>query len=165
MLLLKSLPRIEEHRVSVVFDCPHCHAENVRGTAYDLRETIRVADHVPEWGWSSHWVRCSECHAELFADCRASEFQGASPETVNARVHAYLPFTKRFLAIASLLIGWTPGLGIIVALVSMAINLRTRGWPRVASIVGLGVSGVATAAIFGMLFYSTVEASQTFVIH
>ena len=112
MLLLKSLPRIEEHRVSVVFDCPHCHAENVRGTAYDLRETIRVADHVPEWGWSSHWVRCSECHAELFADCQASDFQGASPETVNARVHAYLPFTKRFLAIASLLIGWTPGLGI-----------------------------------------------------
>ena len=161
MTLLTSLPRIEEHRVSVVFDCPQCKALAVRGTAYDLRETIRLADRVPAWGWSSHWVRCSHCKTELHADCSAEDFQGASPATVNNRVHAYLPFTKRFLAIASLVLGWTPGVGIILALISLAANVRTSGWPRVVSIVGLALSTVITATIFGTFIYMTLSVGQS----
>jgi len=158
MMLMSSLPRIEEHRVSVVFDCPHCQAERVRGTAYDLRETIRMADHVPLWGWSSHWVRCSNCRTELHANVPSEKLHGALPVAVNTHVRTYLPFPQRFLAIASLLLGWTPVVGVIVAIISMATSLRTRGWPRVLSVVALVLATALNVAMFVTVLVMTTRA-------
>ena len=160
MLLLASLPRIEERRVSVVFDCPQCHTPGVRGTAYNLRETIRLSERVPMWGWSSHWVRCSQCRAELSADCDPQDFQGASPAKVSDSVHFYLPFPKRVLAVASLAIGWAPVVGMLLAIVSMATNARTKGWPRVVSVVALTLTSLYNAALFGALIYWSVLAAR-----
>ena len=160
MTLLASLPRIEEHRVSVVFDCPKCQATAVRGTAYNLRETIRVSDRVPIWGWSSHWVRCSHCHAELHADCDPSGFKGASAATVSDRVHAYFSFPKRFLAIAGLAFGWAPVVGLLVAIAATAANARTAGWPRMLSIIGLVLTVAYNAIFFGTVAYWTVQVAR-----
>lgn len=153
MTLTSPLPRIEEHRVSVVFDCPHCRAERVRGTAYDLRETVRVAERLPRWGWSSHWVRCSHCRAELYSKVCAEDMQGASPTTVNERVWSYQPLTKRFLAIASLMMSWTPVIGVILAIVATFANVKTRGWPRWVSVIGLVLAAGFNLAMFGIVFY------------
>lgn len=160
MTLLASLPRIEEHRVPVVFDCPKCQSTAVRGTAYNLRETIRVSERVPIWGWSSHWVRCSHCHAELHADCDPSDFKGASAATVTDRVHAYFSFPKRFLAVAGLMFGWAPLVGLLVAIAAMAANIRTAGWPRVVSIVGLVLTTIYNAVLFGTIIYWTVQVAR-----
>ena len=160
MTLLASLPRIEEHRVSVVFDCPKCRAALVRGTAYNLRETIRLTDRVPAWGWSSHWVRCSHCGAELSADCEPKAFHGCSPSKVSDRVHPYLSFPKRVLAVASAAMGWVPVLGVLVAIVSMAMNARTRGWPRVLSMVTLALTTAYNVALFTALVMWSIEAAR-----
>ena len=159
MTLLTGMPRIEEHRVPVVFDCPHCRASNVRGTAYDLRETIRVAQKVPAWGWSSHWVRCSNCRTELHANCAAHDLQGARPSTVTESVHRYVSFPKRVLAVASLLIGWAPVVGLLLALVSMAVNSRTRGWPRWLSVIALIIAAAVNVALFAHLLRVTADAA------
>ena len=152
-MLASPLPRIEEHRVSVVFDCPHCRAERVRGTAYDLRETVRVTDRVPKWGWSSHWVRCSKCRTELYSKVRAEDLQGASPTTVNQRVSSYQPLTQRFLAIASLVMCWTPLIGLLLSIIATAANAKTRGWPRWMSIVALILSVATNLAMFAIVLY------------
>lgn len=163
MTLTSPLPRIEEHRVSVVFDCPQCRAERVRGTAYDLRETVRVATRVPQWGWSSHWVRCSKCRAELYSKVRAEDLLGASPTTVNERVWSYQPLTKRFLAIASLVMSWTPVIGVIVAIVATAINATTRGWPRWLSVIGLILATSFNLAMFAIIFYVHMQVATPVV--
>ncbi|HEY0009469.1 MAG TPA: hypothetical protein VGB55_12145 [Tepidisphaeraceae bacterium] len=157
MMLFTSMPRIEEHRVPVVFDCPHCRAENVRGTAYDLRETIRLSQRVPLWGWESHWVRCSNCQTELYADQPSKAFAQVSAATVNQHIHAYLPLTKRFLAVTSLLIGWTPVVGVVLALLATFVNLNTRGWPRWMSITGLILAVVINLAAFVALAQMMAE--------
>jgi hypothetical protein len=154
------MPRIEEHRVSVVFDCPSCHGERVRGTAYDLRETLRLAEKVPSWGWSSHWVRCSNCRAELHATCAAHDLQGASPATVTEAVHHYLPFPKRVLAVASMLLCWTPAVGLLLALVATALNSRTTGWPRWLSVVGLILSLAMNIAMLIYLLHGAANVSS-----
>ena len=159
MTLHASMPRIEEHRVSVVFDCPKCREHAVRGTAYNLRETIRVSRRMPLWGWSSHWVRCSHCRAELLADCDPKSFQGASPATVSDRVHAYLPFPKRFLAVAGLAMAWAPVVGAMVALASTAANAKSKGWPRVTSLIALVLAALYNSALFGgMIYWSIISA-------
>ncbi|HEX8325605.1 MAG TPA: hypothetical protein VF595_17005 [Tepidisphaeraceae bacterium] len=160
MILLASLPRIEEHRVPVVFDCPKCCATSVRGTAYNLRETIRVTERMPTWGWSSHWVRCAHCQAELHADCEPEEFKGASATTVNNNISTYLPFPSRFMAIAGLLFGWAPVLGVIVATASVAANLGTRGWPRWLSVIALVLTTTYNVALFGVLAYWSFQTAQ-----
>lgn len=160
MTLLTALPRIEEHRVPVVFDCPKCRAERVRGMAYTLRETIRFGERVPPWGWSSHWVRCSECSAELQADCDSEDFKRASPATVNKNVHAYFGLHNRFLALAGLAFSWAPLVGLLVSIAAMAMNLKTRGWPRIVSVVALGLTAIYNAALFGSLAYWTMTVAK-----
>ncbi len=143
--------------MSVVFDCPQCQAERVRGTAFDLRETVRVNERVPKWGWSSHWVRCSKCSAELYSKVRAEDMQGASPSTVNQRVSSYQPLTQRFLAVASVAMGWTPVVGVIVGVVATVANVRTQGWPRWLSIVGLVLAAGFNVAMFWVLLYMQTQ--------
>ena len=153
MMLASPLPRIEEHRVSVVFDCPHCRAERVRGTAYDLRETVRVTDRVPKWGWSSHWVRCSKCRTELYSKVRAEDLVGASPTTVNQRVSSYQPLMTRFHAAASLGVAWVPVIGLLLGIVATAANAKIKGWPRWMSIAGLVLSIGLNIALFVIVLY------------
>jgi hypothetical protein len=160
MTLLSRMPRIEEHRVPVVFDCPQCRSANVRGTAYDLRETVRLSDRTPVWGWQSHWVRCSNCRVELYADRPSKELARVSAATVNQHVHAYLPLTKRFLAVASLLVGWTPVVGVVLALLATLVNVNTRGWPRWLSIAGLVIAVAINLAAFVTLAHTMAEFSR-----
>lgn len=148
-----------------MFDCPKCQATAVRGTAYNLRETIRVSERVPVWGWSSNWVRCSHCQADLHADCASKDFQGASPATVTDRVRTYLSFPKRVLAIAGLAFVWAPVVGVIVATASVAANLGTRGWPRALSVVALLLATAFNAALFGTLTYWSFLAASPFPAH
>jgi len=153
MALISPLPRIEEHRVPVVFDCPDCGAKNVRGMAFDLRETLRLNYRVPMWGWSTHWVRCSHCQAELHANCKAEDFQGRSPTDVNLHVRAYLPLPSRVLAIISLATGWAPIVGVLVALCALAANFRTRGWPRWVSVGALALATATNVGFVAVLWY------------
>lgn len=153
MALISPLPRIEEHRVPVVFDCPDCGAQNVRGMAFDLRETLRLNYRMPLWGWSTHWVRCSRCQTELHANCASKELQGCSPTDVNHHVRAYLPLPARVLAIISLATGWAPIVGVLVALVALAANFRTRGWPRWVSAGALLLSTAANIVFIAAVMY------------
>jgi hypothetical protein len=159
MTLTKSLPRIEEHRVTVQFECPHCGNQS-SGTAYDLRETIRVSTRVPRWGWQSHWVRCGKCKSELHADCSAADLVGASPTIVNGHVRAYVSFPKRVLATASLLLCWAPVLGVLVALVATVANMGTRGWPRWVSLGSLVLSAGINTALFATLVYQDTQVLE-----
>ncbi len=163
MSLTKTLPRIEEHRVTVQFDCPHCHSAS-RGTAYDLRETIRVSSRVPRWGWQSHWVRCAKCKTELHADCCAKDFLGASPTTVNEHVRSYVSFPRRVLAAASAILCWTPLVGLLLALVATGSNLKTRGWPRWVSIVSLVLAVGLSLTMFVKLFNADKHAAEPVAI-
>jgi len=154
-----SLPRIEEHRVTVVFDCPQCHCQS-RGTAYDLRETISVSSRIPRWGWQSHWVRCAQCQTELSADCAAEDLAGASPMTVNEHVRAYVLFPRRVLALASMLLCWTPVVGVILAAIALAANLKTRAWPRWISLIALVLATGINIAMFVTVLHANSEAAQ-----
>lgn len=158
MTITPSLPRIEEHRVPVVFDCPHC-GGHVRGTAYDLRETVRFTNRVPRWGWQSHWVRCSNCQTELHANCGAEQLSGKSPTTVNEHLRAYLSFPRRFLAIASLMLCWTPVVGVLLAAASTVACVRTRGWPRWVSVIGLILAIGINIAMFAAVSYAWSRAN------
>ena len=154
---MSSLPRIEEHRVPVVFDCPHCHAERVAGTAYDLRETVRSGGRVPVWGWSSHWVRCSNCQTELHAKVSSGVLAGEMPASVTKLVRKYLPFPQRVLAVGSVALAWAPVVGMVLGLVAVAATFRTRGWPRIVSVIGLVVATVFNAIGFSLLLVYAVQ--------
>jgi hypothetical protein len=159
-IFVSSLPRIEEHRVPVVFDCPHCHAERVHGTAYDLRETVRAGGHVPVWGWSSHWVRCSNCRTELHAKVASSVLAGEMPASVSKLVRRYLPFPQRVLAVSSVVMAWVPVVGVVLGLITVAATFRTRGWPRVVGVIGLTVATLFNAIGFTfLLVYAARMAS------
>jgi hypothetical protein len=158
MALTNSLPRIEEHRVTVNFECPHCRSKG-SGTAYDLRETIRVSSRVPRWGWQSHWVRCARCKAELHADCAAEDFVGATPSIVNQHVRTYVTFPRRVLAAASLILCWTPVVGVVLALVSLGTNLKTRSWPRWVSIIAIVLAVGANVMMFVTVLRANAAAA------
>jgi hypothetical protein len=153
MSLLETLPRIEEHRVAVVFNCPSCRGESVPGTAYKLRETIRFAQRVPAWGWQSHWVRCSKCRAELHADCASEKLQNSSPKNVTDHIRKYESFPRRFIAWASLALAWTPALGVLVAIVATMTNAPFKGWPRVVSIASLVLAVAANATLLAWIVH------------
>ena len=162
MGLTASIPRIEEHRVSVVFDCPKC-GSKVRGMAYDLRETIRISDRVPRWGWQSHWVRCPQCNAEHKATCAAAELTNASPTKVNEHIKPYLPFTGRFISIASVALSWTPIVGIVLGIIAMVATSRSRGWPRWVSFTGLILALTINAAMLWALFNNEAVTASPLV--
>lgn len=158
MALSHSLPRIEEHRVTVNFECPHCRSKG-SGTAYDLRETIRVSNRVPRWGWQSHWVRCAKCKVELHADCCAEDFVGASPALVNQHVRPYVSFPRRVLAVASLILCWTPGVGVILALISLGANFKTRSWTRWVSAIAVVLAVGVNIAMFITVLHANADAA------
>ncbi|HEX8342634.1 MAG TPA: hypothetical protein VF624_17155 [Tepidisphaeraceae bacterium] len=153
MALLDTLPRIEEHRISVVFNCPSCRGESVRGTAYKLRETIRFTERVPAWGWQSHWVRCSKCRAELHADCASEKLENSSALTVSGHLRKYESFPRRFIAWASLALAWAPAVGVVIAIVATMTNARFTGWPRVVSIASLILAVAANATLIAVIVH------------
>ncbi len=162
MSLTTSIPRIEEHRVTVVFDCPRCRSK-VKGTAYDLRETIRFKGRIPRWGWQSHWVRCSKCNAELKSRISAGQLTGAPPSKVNEQIIPYHSFPKRFMSIASVVLSWTPLVGVLLGIIATVMTLRTRGWPKWLSIAGLILAATINAAWIGSIIHdNNVTATPLF---
>ena len=51
-------------------------------------------------------------------------------------------FTSSVFAVLSVLLWWAPFLGLVVALVSMWMNYKSKGWTKILSTIGLILAGL-----------------------
>jgi hypothetical protein len=132
------------------FHCSACKQENVDGLVIQLRESIRAYWLLPLLAISTWWVICSLCGAQHFSKYGFDELSWRTPEDLVDAIYMRTSLVNRILAWLALLLSCLPLIGLIFAIAAVAVNHRTRGWPRTLSLVGLALTTLFHA-VFAVL--------------
>lgn len=115
---------------------------------YERRERAMAFHLIPLFTHSTNWVVCGTCGTRLLSKRPVAELAGLSPEELAAVVVRRAGLPQRLLAVAAVLFGFWPILGLLVTVPAVVVNLRTPGWPRWCSYLGLCVAVIAHALFY-----------------
>jgi hypothetical protein len=135
----------------VVFDCPACGTAGAGATTYNNVETVLLV-----FRWRTSWLCCQECGATLQSSRDVRELGGLSPEELRGVVRPYVGLVNRLFAVLAVLWGLLPIVGLVLAVVAVAINRRPDGW-RTTSRVGLAIAVVAHLVFAVLLILAAVN--------
>jgi hypothetical protein len=131
---------------NVIINCPRCGAKHVPATCHTITEIVNLI-----WRKTTTWVRCSACGTELHSKRRPDDVLGRSPEELEGVIVYRISLIPRFLAIAAIVLSVWPLLGLILSLVSLAVNWRHGRWLKKVSLIAVTISVLVHLAI-GVLF-------------
>ncbi len=134
---LYSLKRETTPGPDVKFNCPRCGAQAGSGHSYEYRDTILALYLIPVLRSRSTYVTCRHCQAALTSALSVEELQQHGNTDLSAFVFDDVSFVFKFLAIAALLLCWTPIVGLGLALGTLAGTFRRRCWARTVALVSL----------------------------
>lgn len=137
---------------NVIIHCPACDGRNVSAQTYDQKATDKWLDLVTVWVSRSTWVICTNCRAKLYSKLNCIELQGKSPEEISDQISLQVSFVRKFLAILALCLAVFPYLGVVMAMIGVIANWKSRGWPKVLSYAGLCLTGAAHV-VLGVLIW------------
>jgi hypothetical protein len=143
------MAHVEQERIprgNLFINCAKCGAQNVAASCYDLRENVNVIIRN-----TTAWVTCSACGTDLYSKFPSDQIIGRSAEELGGIIIWRVSLVGRFLAILSVCLGILPIVGLAIAVAAIALNWRHRGWPKILSIVGLGL------ALASALFFAIIE--------
>ena len=120
--------------------CPVCKHRDVEGQIIEKRETVMQAVVIPVSTHTTWWVDCPNCKTRLYSKLPGPELQLKTADELVGVVYKRVSLVHQFFAVASVLLSWAPCLGTFVALLAIAINWKSPGWPKTASRAGLGLS-------------------------
>jgi hypothetical protein len=138
---------------TVVVNCPRCGARGAVGESFERLETLLLNDEFPLMRARNTFVRCGGCSATLASRLRIGELEKYRGTEVSQFLYAGPSLVFKFLAIVSLLLFFTPGLGLVLSAITVAGTFKSRGWPRTVGRISLGLSILVTIAIvIGLIF-------------
>ena len=131
--------------------CPRCNRAS-KAISYDLDEDAKLLSLIPILKLRSTWVECVRCGEKLLSKVPARQLTGLSPQELAEVVGVRVSLAAKMLAIVSIALCWTPGLGVLLGAIAIVANLKSSGWPKVASRIGMGLS-VTVSLILGISYF------------
>ncbi len=131
--------------------CPACHARDVEAVIIEHAEKVTEMLVVHMSTHTTWWVVCTGCKARLYSKVSGSELAQRTADQLVGVVVPRVGLVKQFWAVASILLAITPFMGIIVAIIAYLVNRKSVGWPRTASKIGLGISGVVFVLLMAVI--------------
>ena len=128
----------------LLINCPRCGARGVPGLPYDY-----VERHHGIAVMKTTWVKCTACQSQLYSKVRANELYGRSPDELAGVIVYRAPaaLIRNFFAIAALVLGIFPMVGLAVAIPAVILNWRQARWAKIISLVGLVFAVLVTGMV------------------
>ena len=131
-------------------NCPRCKRKNVAAVAYAVKGKGTLLR------WTTNWVRCSGCGADLYSKAPAAALSGLQPGQIDAVLSENTPLMLGFLGVLCILFGAIPALGALTGLFTLAVSYKRGGWVRTCSILAI----VASLATTGIVVKMTLEEAH-----
>ncbi len=144
---------------STRINCPACGHLDVPAQIIERQETLMESLVIPMGTQTTWWVACSACQVKLYSKLSGAKLQGKNPAELVGQIYVYTSFVNQFMAVAALLLSWTPGLGTILALIAWLMNWKNAGWPRKLSKFAFLASLVIPVVFFLVIIISAVIAN------
>jgi hypothetical protein len=132
---------------AVQFNCPKCGGVAVSGSSYELFDTLQVFHLVPLWNTRNTYISCSHCQAEMISRLNLDELHDYCDFDLTPYMSYDVSFVFKFLAVAALLLCWTPILGLVLAIIAVAGTFRVPGWPPTLALFSTLLSLVPTTLL------------------
>lgn len=138
----------------VVIDCPACASAGVSSTATETIELVKLLGLIPILKLRNTWVECSHCRKTCVSSARLERLSGALPAEVAPFLRYRPSMAAKLLSILALLSSIVPGLGLVVAGVSMFVGRGTRGWPAMLNVLSMILACTVTVSVVVLLVIS-----------
>ena len=154
MFILWFVERQETPGPSVSINCPRCGEQGVVGQSFELLETLRLFDAIPLLKMRNTFVQCGGCKAKLASKLAVADLERYQGTGVSQFLSDGVSLVFKFLAIVSLLLFFTPILGLVLAGITVFGTFRSRTWPRTLGIISLVLSSILTVFfVIGLIFF------------
>jgi hypothetical protein len=127
-------------------DCPKCGTSNTSAASYEQRDYLSLFYFIPLFSVANTFVKCGTCDARLTSRLSIEELQQHSTSDVSQYLSYEISFVVKFLAIASILLAIVPIVGLVLAILTVSLSLKSGGWPKTVGIIALVLSGIVTTA-------------------
>jgi hypothetical protein len=131
----------------LVIRCPKCGAEGANAIAYRQVDDLCAFYFLKLFTLRNTYVECSRCRAKLRSSVDLDEFERYRHGELDQFLSHDVSFVVKFLAVASLLLCIAPGVGAILALITVLLTLKSAGWTRTLARVALVISTVITGLV------------------
>lgn len=129
-----------------IIRCPKCGADGVEGAAYRQVDDLCLFYVLKLFTVRNTFVECLHCRATLHSSVDLDELAQYRHGEWNQFLSHDVSFVVKFLAIASALLCIAPFLGIILALITVLLTLRSSGWTpivaRAALLLSIAITGL-----------------------
>ncbi len=119
--------------------CPACSRRDVSAQIIEHSEKVTQYVVVEMGTHTTWWVVCSECKARLFSKVPGPELERRTPDELVGVVVTRVGGVRQFWAVASVLLGLLPLVGLVIGIIAYVVNRKSPGWPKLASKIGLGL--------------------------
>jgi hypothetical protein len=141
----------------VVIDCPNCGDRETLASSYELRERLCILFVIPVLFLRNTFVHCRTCNTRLTSGLTIGELEQHSSGNVSLFLSNPVPFIAKVIAIVALLVVWAPLVGLVMAILAMAVTRGRSGWPRVVAVIAFVLSGLLNFALLVLFLVALVN--------
>jgi hypothetical protein len=137
--------------------CPVCRQRDIPAQIIEHIEKVTEYLVVQVNTHTTWWVVCTGCKTRLYSKVSGIELQQRTADQLVGVVVPRVSLVRQFFAVVSVLLSIAPFMGLCIGIIAYLLNRKSPGWPRIASKVGLGITGLVHVAI--VLMFVSVALS------
>lgn len=143
---------------TIVINCPACGAERVDADTFEYGERLTLLHVVPLTPFSRNfYVKCGKCSEQFSSPIAPAELEYLLPNELQAVLRRHVGLVPAFLAIVGLLLSPLPIIGLVMAIISLAVNgFRQKHWTRFVSRLSVGFALVVSAFFSLMALWAAI---------
>ncbi len=132
-------------------NCPKCGTSNSPAISFEFRDRLILYYVIPLFAVTNTFVKCTACGATLRSQLSIHELRTHSSSDISQFLSYEISIVIKLLAILSLLLFIAPGMGLVLAIITVILSAKSGGWPRTVGIVALFLSGLVTIALIVLM--------------
>lgn len=154
MQIILNTRRTEYTGPSVEIHCPRCKKRNATASTTAVLEQNRLFYFIPFFNAEFTRVQCDACKSKLRLIERVDNVAALDIDERSRRLASSTSLPAMVSAVLSIVLSVLPIVGVVMALVALALNLKSGTFWRNLSIVGLILSIAIPAAILGIALFA-----------
>jgi hypothetical protein len=139
--------------------CPVCRQRDIPAQIIEHIEKVTEYLVVQVNTYTTWWVVCTGCKTRLYSKVSGIELQQRTADQLVGVVVPRVSLVRQFFAVVSVLLSIAPFMGLCIGIIAYLLNRKSPGWPRIASKIGLGITGLVHVAIL-LMFVSVALSAR-----
>jgi hypothetical protein len=138
---------------SLTIHCAACNVPDAPATTYQFSERVAILHVIPVTPFMrTNYVKCDRCGEAFVSPIALDELPYLEPEELHQLLRRSVGLVEMFMAVAAIILSWIPFLGLIMALIALALNgWRKNHWTRPVSRAAVVIAVIVTGLMGGAM--------------